>query len=162
MVAWRVFDEKRGKMTSAGSQVVGLMDTQMTLAVIGLCNLLTGWPLLILAHLTGFEEYQPPASWTMLNTNGFVEYLFDVSCAVSIYCTSPVLVAVASPLTIPLSLVADNVLNGSTAINSQITWFGFVVILSGIAVLEKKPKLKFPSAPFRSKMGKEPVDQFLV
>jgi drug/metabolite transporter (DMT)-like permease len=150
LVSWRVFDEKRN--STPPGRLGGLVDTQMTVAMIGLCNLFLGWPMLVLAHWLDFETFRWPSAslssqqhhiWWMLNVNGFVEYLFDASCAVAIHMTSPVVVAIASPLTIPLSLVADKMLNGSTGgVNNYgiLPWMGAALIVFGVYLLETKPK----------------------
>lgn len=123
LVSWRIFDEKRDRSIStshlASTSLDDLVDNQMTLAMIGVCNLLAGWPLIIFAHMTGLEGFQWPdaattsgdpigTGWRVMILNAGVEYLFDASCAIAIYVTSPLTVAVVSPLTIPLSMIVEH------------------------------------------------------
>ena len=163
LVAWRVLEEQRRprrlddiaedeattNRSQNDSRWEGFMDTQMTLAMIGFCNFVFGWPVLVLADWVGLEPFQWPDSstlWWILQGNGLVEYAFDASCAVAISMTSPVVVAVVSPLTIPLSIVADQwIYSDAVDGNSHhpwASWLGSFVILSGIAILESKPDLK--------------------
>jgi len=119
------------------SRLEGFVDTHMTLAMIGFCNLILGWPFLILMDQLGLEALEmPPAMGTitsttslasssyndyydfyyyydwglLLNANGLMEYAFDASCAVAIYMTSPVATSIIAPLTIPLSMAMDHLL----------------------------------------------------
>jgi drug/metabolite transporter (DMT)-like permease len=141
LVAWRVFDEKRHSASPLG-RLEGLVDTQMTLAMIGLCNLVLGWPILPLAQWMGLEDLELPESWWMLHWNGMIEYAFDASCAVAIYTTSPVVVAIVSPLAIPLSMVADQLLYSTSTVKPGVsTWMGVIVILIGAVLMETKPDL---------------------
>lgn len=154
LLSWRIFseakshDHKYSSLTGATrdnyplipSRLEGFVDTHMTLAMIGVCNLLLGWPFLILMDRLGLEVLEMPPliemaknvtplsastshdsnydfqyfyDWgLLLNANGLVEYAFDASCAVAIYMTSPVATSVIAPLTIPLSLVIDRLLYG--------------------------------------------------
>jgi drug/metabolite transporter (DMT)-like permease len=141
LVAWRVFDEKRNSASPLG-RLEGLVDTQMTLVMIGLCNLVLGWPILPLAQWMGFEDFELPGSWWMLHWNGMIEYAYDASCAVAIYMTSPVVVTIVSPLAIPLSLVADQLLYSTSAVKPGVsTWMGVIIILIGAVLMETKPDL---------------------
>jgi drug/metabolite transporter (DMT)-like permease len=150
LVAWRAFDEARyGTATRVG--VVGLVDTHMTLVVMGFCNLTLGWILLPLMHWTGLEPLALPPSWWILHWNGIIEYAFIASCAVAIYMTTPVVVAIVSPLTIPAVLFADNILLGKPTGTSDLVAeaVGVMVILMGIGLMETKPDLKqwYPRRP---------------
>ena len=106
-----------------------------------------------MAHILGWERFRwPVAEWRYyLVANGIVEYLFDASCAVAIYMTSPVVVAVVSPLTIPLSmLLVDQPISESPLTRANpssestklilLSWAGVVVIMIGIYIMETKPR----------------------
>lgn len=164
LVSWRVFDEARGEQASSSSSSPsssaareGLVDTQMTLAAVGICNLVLGWPTVFLAHWMDLESFQFPSSgkqWVILLANGLVEYLFDASCAVAIYMTSPVIVAVASPLTAPLASLFDHqfyptiIVSSTTAaptstslwyrLVTRASWFGAAITMLGVFLLQTK------------------------
>jgi hypothetical protein len=156
LVSWRVlWERKEGSSESANhpvheTRLEGFVDAHMTLAMIGSCNFLLGWPILFFAHWLGWESFElPPTTyhWWILNWNGLIEYSFDASCAVAIYMTSPLVTSIIAPLTIPLSLVTDRMLYPSSDITSMASeggvwgWLGVVVILVGVALLETKPRL---------------------
>lgn len=161
LVYWRIFDEQRHGQTIVLNKQEGWIDTHMTLAVIGGSNLFLGWPSLLVAHYTGFEPFQWPSTsslWWMLTLNGCIEYCFDASCAVAIYYTSPVMVALVSPLTIPIAMMADSIIlrycntnneieNSSNSViagglegGSLVTWCGVLVLIAGVVLMELKPK----------------------
>jgi hypothetical protein len=88
----------------------GLINTFVTLGVMGVCNILFGWPVLLLLHWLGIEriDLEPiPQMWKLLTMNSLIEALFDTSCAVAIYMTSPVITSITAPLTIPISVAWD-------------------------------------------------------
>lgn len=138
LVSWRILDDAR--QVSHKTPIEGLVDTQMTLAVMGTCNLLIGWPLIVVAHWAGWEIFEWPDHWQWLFINGFVEYLFDASCAVAIYTTSPLVVAVASPLTAPISSIVDRYIY-TAATFSIVPWIGAAITMVGVYVLQSKPQI---------------------
>jgi drug/metabolite transporter (DMT)-like permease len=143
LVAFRAFDEARYGTASTRVGVEGLVDTHMTLVMMGFCNLTLCWILLPLTHWTGLEPMELPPSWWMLHWNGVIEYAFIASCAVAIYMTTPVVVAIVSPLTIPAVSFADYFLLGKSTGSSNLLAeaVGVVVILIGIGLMETKPDL---------------------
>ncbi|CAB9502423.1 EamA-like transporter family [Seminavis robusta] len=148
LVAWRAFEEARCPDTGTNTGLEGLVDTQLTLAMMGVCNLTLCWIILPVVHGTGVEVLAWPPSWWMLHWNGMIEYAFDASCAVAIYMTSPVVVAIVSPLTIPLAMWADYYLLGKTSSlgnnGGGRVWhnlLGVVIILMGVILMEIKPDL---------------------
>lgn len=156
LVSWRVlWETKEGTSESAThpvheTRLEGFVDAHMTLAMIGGCNFLLGWPILFFSHWLGWEFFElPPTThhWWILNWNGLIEYAFDASCAVAIYMTSPLVTSITAPLTIPLSLVIDRMLYpsaNSTSIASEGgIWggMGVIVILLGVLLLETQPNL---------------------
>eukprot|EP00980_Cylindrotheca_fusiformis_P021129 scaffold8114_cov126-Cylindrotheca_fusiformis.AAC.15 len=143
-VFWGIFSDEKDTVPLTGRSE--FIDTHMTLAMIGLCNLIIGWPVLVGAHFAGIEAFQLPpnrTAWWLLLCNGLVEYAFDASCAVAIYMTSPVSVAVVAPLTIPLSMVVENHVYGTFVVEQQplCTWIGIAGILGGTCLLEYKPSI---------------------
>mmetsp|Transcript_23520 Transcript_23520/g.65674 ORF Transcript_23520/g.65674 Transcript_23520/m.65674 type:complete len:146 (-) Transcript_23520:1340-1777(-) len=102
-------------------------------------------------HWTGLGPFQLPQhwiQWVCLQANGLVEYSFDASCALAIYLTSPLVASIVVPLTLPVSVIVDQMLNGGTtdgtdatssASGLQFGWptlFGALFILGGVALLE--------------------------
>ncbi|KAG7346306.1 EamA-like transporter family protein [Nitzschia inconspicua] len=143
LISWRWLDRKNAAESSTRE---GFVDAHFTLGMIGVCNLLTGWPILIILHILDIEQFEWPNDrtvWLWLIVNGIVEYLFDVACAVAIYVTSPVVVSVTAPLTIPLSILVDRKLH-TNKIGMPLDWFlfaGGVLVLVGTVLMETKPSL---------------------
>ena len=137
----------------------GLIKTFATLGVMGICNILLGWPVLLLLHWSGIEtiDLKPiPNLWKALTINSLIETLFDTSCAVAIYMTSPVVTSIVAPLTIPISFFWDvwfrrtaddghdavNSSSSSSSINNENLWLvllGSVLIVIGVVRIEIKP-----------------------
>jgi drug/metabolite transporter (DMT)-like permease len=135
-ISWRILSKDKPEML----QLDGLIDTFATLGVMGLCNLLLGWPVLLLVHWAGVERFYLPA-WNMmpaLTINGLIEYTFDVSLAVAIYLTSPVVTAMTAPLTIPIALVWDHYLHNSPFQVGNYDWIGSLLVLIGVVWMELK------------------------
>ena len=144
-VAWRVIAKDKPEMT----RIDGLMDTVATLGVMGVCNSCLGWPVLLVAHLTGIEPFEFP-TWNLipsLTRNGLIEYAFDNSLAIAIYLTSPVVTAMTAPLTIPIALVWDHFLHGSPFQVGSYDWIGSLLVLVGVVWMELK--ISLPCFAFR-------------
>mmetsp|Transcript_536 Transcript_536/g.896 ORF Transcript_536/g.896 Transcript_536/m.896 type:complete len:482 (+) Transcript_536:138-1583(+) len=149
LVFWGVFSEHKDvviRPTTPGA--LEFLDTHTTLAAIGFCNLVVGWPTLVVLHWMGLESFQLPSTattWGLLVLNGLVEYAFDASCAMAIYATSPITVAVVAPLTIPLSVLVDEYFYGVSMVTDTehpwLSWLGALAILCGTTLLEVKPDL---------------------
>ena len=87
---------------------------------------------MILLHVLGIEDLEWAASksvWGWLILNGIVEYLFDASCAMAIYATSPIVVSVTAPLTIPLSMLVDRWLHPDRSMLPLDRYLSFGVLL---------------------------------
>jgi len=171
-VAWRLFSESKdltfsGKTTSSSSlsQLGMLMDTMTTLAMIGLCNLILGWPLLCIFHWAGFEVFEapPPTHWPILLYCALVEVAFNASCSIAIYMTSPVMTSVIEPLGIPLSVVGDKMLYGESleAFGGLSGWSGSILILVGVILMETKPKLSLKKLTRKTSFRLRKKDVFL-
>lgn len=148
LVSWRAFDEAR--YSSRLGPFEGLMDTQVSLAMIGTCNFLFGWPMVVFAHWSGWEVFVWPSSPFWLCLNGIIEYVFDASCALAIYLTSPVTVAILSPLTIPMSIFVDQRLFSAAVPSQASSGLGVVAVMLGVFLLEQKPNLEWKLGPFHS------------
>jgi len=136
--------------TPATTRLEGLMDTLFTVAMMGLCNFLIGWPVVVWMHMTKLEIFEWPSSqqqWMLLMWNGWIEFASDVSVAIVIYTTGPVVTAMTLPLSLPISFLWDQWWSSSgddddTTTNNNIGllgWFGAFLVLVGVVLVERKP-----------------------
>lgn len=139
-ISWRVLMEFKFPSGNTQTRLEGLIDTLMTAGVIGLCNMLLGWPFVLVAHYVGFETFELPSTtyWPILLVNALVEFSFDITCVIAIYLTSPVIVAVTGPLVIPMGIAADQIIHGAHIPIDAWVWSGIVMILVGVAAIEMK------------------------
>jgi len=145
LVFWRVLSETKNLVPLDGFE--GLIDTFTTVAMIGATNMLFGWPFLLFVHWIGWESlsFPPLSHWRIINTNAFVEYLFDTSCAITIYMTSAIVTTVTAPLTIPLAMVTDRILYRELSFHNSLGqgFIGTALVVVGIILLEMKPGLSY-------------------
>jgi drug/metabolite transporter (DMT)-like permease len=135
-VCWRVWTESRNKGET--TRLEGLIDTLATLSVMGLCNFFLAWPTLVILDWTGFEIFTMPTEWIVLFANSLLSLLFNICCATAILLTSPVVVSIVAPLTIPISFVWDHLLYNSPLNVGVLAWIGCVLIMMGATLLEAK------------------------
>jgi hypothetical protein len=141
LTTWRWLETKNKLELSPRE---GLVDAHMTLSMIGFCNLLAGWPILVLLHYLQIEVFEWPSSrevWTWMFVNGIVEYLFDASCAMAIFATSPIVVSVTAPLTIPVSILLEQSLrsHGFMVPPGMHLYVGGIMVLIGTVLIEGRP-----------------------
>lgn len=135
-LTWKIISIDKPEM----SGIEGLMDTFATLGMMGLANLLLGWPVVLFVHWARIDKFETP-SWDLipaLTLNGLVEFSFDTSCAVAIFLTSPVITAITAPLTIPISLISDHFIYGSPFQVGSFDWIGSFFVLVGVVWMELK------------------------
>merc|ERR1712187_735890 len=80
----------------------------------GAVNICVLWPLFLILHYTGIEEFSWPPRQTLgkLTATGLVNITSDYLWARSILLTSPLLATIGLSLTIPLALVVDEIIRG--------------------------------------------------
>ena len=114
------------------------METMTTLLVIGVCNILFTWPFLVVLHYTGIETFELPSGdqiGIVLGT-AMLSFVFDLSFALAIFMTNPILVSISSALVIPLSFVADHVLHGAPLF--KVSFAGVAVVAAGLYVMNSE------------------------
>ncbi|CAG8723203.1 16815_t:CDS:2, partial [Acaulospora morrowiae] len=118
---------------------------------VGLYNIFLLWPLFLLLHVTGVEEFQLPPDgnvWIMIMVNALVgTFLSDYLWLLSVLMTSPLVVTLGLSLTIPLALFGDYVFKG--IIMNPGYWLGALLVVSGFlgvnlaTIKESKREHKF-------------------
>ncbi|GMI37186.1 hypothetical protein TrRE_jg6181 [Triparma retinervis] len=120
------------------SKFDSIMETMTTLGMIGIANAVAVVPLLFVLHFSGQEKFGMPESSDVgarLFVNACLSFIFDLSFALAIYLTNPVIVSISSALVIPLSFLADNLLH-----SMQINYFSIgatPMVLVGLFILNK-------------------------
>jgi hypothetical protein len=149
-VFWPLFDGKRyttsptdGKLYRPPSTPAdAIIDTFATLTLVGLFMVLFGWIFILLLHVTGVEVFEfPPESargalFRASAASGIVDALNGLACVVA----SAVVVALAYPLIIPMSVVLDFWWNGHSIRSwGAFGWIGTVIVIAGVFCLEANP-----------------------
>lgn len=116
-----------------------VMDTLATLTLLGFFLLSTGWILLLFLHMTGLETFEIPPKeirGTLLVSSilsAMTDALNGVACVVA----STVVVALAYPLIIPLSVLLQWWVDGiSPSQWGALGWIGTVLVVVGVFCLE--------------------------
>eukprot|EP00493_Phyllostaurus_siculus_P014070 UN14284 len=70
------------------------------------------WPLILILHITGIEEFQWPHSEAMymLIINAVINMISDYTWARSILLTSPLVATIGLTLTVPVAMVSDSII----------------------------------------------------
>ncbi|GMH89934.1 hypothetical protein TrST_g13444 [Triparma strigata] len=125
------------KITSSdASKFDTVMETMMTLSMIGVGTLIFCIPLLALLHYSGYEPFELPENaeqTTRLFINATLSFAFDLLFALAIFLTSPVVVSISAALVIPLSFLADWFLNDIPV--NMYSLGGSVVVILGLWIL---------------------------
>jgi hypothetical protein len=116
-----------------------VMDTLATLTLLGFFLLSTGWILLLFLHITGLETFEIPPKeirGTLLVSSilsAMTDALNGVACVVA----STVVVALAYPLIIPLSVLLQWWVDGIPPSQwGALGWIGTVLVVVGVFCLE--------------------------
>jgi drug/metabolite transporter (DMT)-like permease len=155
-VFWQKFDEERFPTKSANTELVldenrkatrptgtlaCVMDSFATVSIVGLCNVVVGFLLLLFMHIIGIEtiELPPSALWGEIATSCFLSAFVDAIAGLACVVASAVVVAMSYPLTIPLSVVLESTWSGIPISTFGWTgWVGTVLVLAGIFFLESE------------------------
>jgi drug/metabolite transporter (DMT)-like permease len=142
-VFWPLFDERRFPPktyilppTEPGDIIV---DMFATIFLIGVNCVLFGWIFLLFLHCVGWETFELPSREMVgpLALATFVAALVDALNAVACVAATAVVVALAYPLTIPMSVVLDYFIDG-IPIGSwgMWGWIGTTLVVAGVFCLE--------------------------
>eukprot|EP01127_Copromyxa_protea_P000041 TRINITY_DN10036_c0_g1_i2.p1 TRINITY_DN10036_c0_g1~~TRINITY_DN10036_c0_g1_i2.p1 ORF type:complete len:367 (-),score=58.49 TRINITY_DN10036_c0_g1_i2:23-1123(-) len=118
----------------------------MMLGFVGLFNLISLWPFILLLHFTGTEVFDAPSAVTMgyLTANALIgTVLSDLLWCKVVILTSPLVATLGLSLTIPLALLSDLIINHTkfrweALLGSGLVFIGFVLVNVTTAEKEKK------------------------
>ncbi|KAI9149388.1 putative vacuolar membrane protein [Paramyrothecium foliicola] len=106
------------------------VDMKLFFGLVGVFNLVLLWPVFFILHWTELEPFQMPPSgriWTIVIVNSLSSFVSDISWALAMLLTTPLVVTVGLSLTIPLSLVGEVVQYGQYS--SFLYWVGAAVVV---------------------------------
>ncbi|EIN14181.1 hypothetical protein PUNSTDRAFT_80325 [Punctularia strigosozonata HHB-11173 SS5] len=90
------------------------IDMQLFFGFVGLFNVVTLWPIIIILHFTGAERFEFPSGGRMIGgilINMFITLSSDYLYLLAMLKTTPLVVTVGLSLTIPLAVIGDFFLN---------------------------------------------------
>jgi len=140
-VFWPMFDGRRYSAVNPAptNPVDAIIDTFATLSLVGAFLLSTGWVVLLLFHLLGWETFEvPPESIRgalLFSTvlTAVVDALNGIACVIA----SAMVVALCYPLMIPLSVVMQVFFYGIPMSEwGVLGWIGTVLVVAGVFCLE--------------------------
>lgn len=122
------------------------VDMKLFFGLVGVLNLVLLWPMFFILHWTNIEPFEMPPSgqiWTIVivskvcahdhgtadrsKVNSLSSFISDLSWALAMLLTTPLVVTVGLSLTIPLSLVGEVVQYGQYS--SFLYWVGAAVVV---------------------------------
>ena len=129
---------KNGVQAGERGKLDAVMETMTSLFIIGVANAAFTWPFLILLHFTGVETLELPTAsqWLIVSGNAGLSFVFDLSFALAIFLTNPILVSISSALVIPLSFLADYFIHGTAFY--YVSFGGTVVVVLGLYVMNSE------------------------
>ncbi|UKZ72896.1 hypothetical protein TrVFT333_000533 [Trichoderma virens FT-333] len=117
------------------------VNMQLFFGLVGMFNLALLWPLFFILHWTGIEPFElPPTSqvWTIMIVNAVASFVSDISWALAMLLTTPLIVTVGLSLTIPLSLIGEMI--QYQQYSSFIYWIGAAVVFVSFVFVNHETK----------------------
>ncbi|KAH0498096.1 hypothetical protein TgHK011_005370 [Trichoderma gracile] len=117
------------------------VNMQLFFGLVGLFNLALLWPLFFILHWTGIEPFElPPTSqiWAIIIINAVASFVSDISWALAMLLTTPLVVTVGLSLTIPLSLIGEMVQYQQHS--SFVYWIGAAVVFVSFVFVNHETK----------------------
>ncbi|TFB04019.1 putative vacuolar membrane protein [Trichoderma ghanense] len=117
------------------------VNMQLFFGLVGLFNLVLLWPLFFILHWTGMEPFElPPTSqiWAIIIINAVASFVSDISWALAMLLTTPLVVTVGLSLTIPLSLIGEMV--QYQQYSSFVYWIGAAVVFVSFVFVNHETK----------------------
>ncbi|KAL4722772.1 hypothetical protein ACLX1H_010010 [Fusarium chlamydosporum] len=115
------------------------VDMQMFFGLVGVFNVVLLWPLFFVLHWTGIEPFELPPSgtiWGIIIFNAVSSFISDISWALALLMTTPLVVTVGLSLTIPLSLIGE--ILQYQQYSSLTYWVGAAVVFISFIVVSRE------------------------
>ncbi|KAK2593709.1 hypothetical protein QQS21_008574 [Conoideocrella luteorostrata] len=117
------------------------VDMKLFFGLVGVFNLVLLWPLFFILHWTNIEPFEmPPTSkvWTVIIVNSLASFVSDISWALAMLLTTPLVVTVGLSLTIPLSLIGEMIQYGQYS--SFVYWIGAAVVFVSFVFINNESR----------------------
>ncbi|KJX96459.1 integral membrane protein [Zymoseptoria brevis] len=117
------------------------VDMPIFFGLVGVINVLILWPGLFVLHVTGVETFEMPPTayvWTIIVCNSLGSLVSDMAWAYAVLLTSPIVVTVGLSITIPLSLVAQIIINRQTV--GPFYWVGACIVVASFLFVNHEEK----------------------
>ncbi|KIK71131.1 hypothetical protein GYMLUDRAFT_33263 [Collybiopsis luxurians FD-317 M1] len=111
------------------------IDMQLFFGFVGLFNIILCWPIGVLLHLTGVEEFELPSTGKAVGAllvNMAITWSSDFLYVLAMLKTTPLVVTIGLSLTIPLAVVGDFFLGKQTQL--QVLAGALLVLISFVVV----------------------------
>ena len=143
-VFWPMFDGRRYSETNPAPQspIDAIIDTFATLSLVGAFLLSTGWILLVVFHILGWETFEipPPNIRGALLFSTILTAIVDALNGIACVIASAMVVALSYPLIIPMSVLMqafiDDIPIGEWGV---LGWIGTALVVAGVFCLEAQP-----------------------
>ncbi|KAK2677307.1 Protein of unknown function DUF3955 [Fusarium oxysporum f. sp. vasinfectum] len=115
------------------------VDMQLFFGLVGVFNVVLLWPIFFILHWTGLEPFElPPSStlWGIIIFNAVSSFISDISWALALLMTTPLVVTVGLSLTIPLSLIGE--ILQYQQYSSFTYWVGAAVVFVSFIVVSRE------------------------
>lgn len=115
------------------------VDMQLFFGLVGVFNLILLWPLFFILHWTGLETFELPPDatiWGIIIFNAVSSFISDISWALALLMTTPLVVTVGLSLTIPLSLIGEML--QYSRYSSFTYWVGATVVFVSFIVVSRE------------------------
>lgn len=120
------------------------LNTHLFFGCVGLYCLIFLWPIILVLHFTGVEQFELPKSGhilLLLGGNALITFVSDFCWCKAVLLTSPLTVTVGLSLTIPLAMVGDWIIK-----NFEINlWYltGAIMVTVGFMVINRDEQEDF-------------------
>lgn len=143
-VFWPMFDGRRYSERNPAPQnpMDAIIDTFATLSLVGAFLLSTGWVVLVVFHILGWETFEvpPPNIRGALLFSTILTAIVDALNGIACVIASAMVVALSYPLIIPMSVLMqafiDDIPIGEWGV---LGWIGTALVVAGVFCLETQP-----------------------
>lgn len=132
------------RTTIKGTKRERILDTQLFFGFVGIFNAVLLWPMILLLHFTGVEQFELPSTSRtaiILLANMLITFISDFCWCNAVLLTSPLTVTTGLSLTIPLAMVCDWLIRGFRV--NIVYLSGAVLVTLGFIIINRDEEEDF-------------------